>query len=66
MEGSMAKLDDIEGIGAAFSAKLEEAGITSVDGLLKIGSSPAGRKQLEEKTGIRHEMILKWDNHAEL
>ncbi len=62
----MAKIDDIEGIGAAYGAKLKEAGVTSTDGLLKIGSTPAGRKQLEEKTGIRHDLILKWVNHADL
>ncbi len=62
----MAKIDDIEGIGAAFGAKLKEAGVVTVDGLLKLGSSPAGRKQLEDKTGIRHDLILKWVNHADL
>ena len=62
----MAKIEDIEGIGAAFSAKLKAAGVASVEGLLKIGSSPAGRKQLEDKTGIKHELILEWVNHADL
>lgn len=62
----MAKLEKIEGIGAAYSLKLKEAGVTSVDGLLKLGSTPAGRKGLEEKTGIRHDLILEWVNHADL
>jgi len=62
----MAKIEDIEGIGVSFGAKLKEAGVESVEGLLKIGSTPAGRKQLEDKTGIRHDLILKWVNHADL
>jgi predicted flap endonuclease-1-like 5' DNA nuclease len=62
----MAKIEDIEGIGASFGAKLKEAGVASVEGLLKVGSTPAGRKQLEDKTGIRHDLILKWVNHADL
>ncbi len=62
----MAKIEDIEGIGASFGAKLKEAGVASVEGLLKIGSTPAGRKQLEVKTGIQHDLILQWVNHADL
>ena len=62
----MAKLEKIEGIGEAYSLKLQEAGVTSVEGLLKLGSTPAGRKGLEEKTGIRHDLILEWVNHADL
>ena len=62
----MAKIEDIEGIGASYGAKLKAAGVTSVEALLKIGASPAGRKQLEEKTGIKHELILEWVNHADL
>ncbi len=62
----MAKIEDIEGIGAAFGTKLKAAGVETVEGLLKIGSTPAGRKQLEDKTGIRHDLILTWVNHADL
>ena len=62
----MTKIEDIEGIGASYSAKLKEAGIATVEGLLEAGSSPAGRKQLEEKTGIKHALILEWVNHADL
>ncbi len=62
----MAKIEDIEGIGASYSAKLKAAGVSSVEDLLKMGASPAGRKQLEEKTGIQHSLILEWVNHADL
>lgn len=62
----MAKLEDIEGIGKSFAQKLKAAGVSSVENLLKTGASPAGRKGLEEKTGIRHDLILEWVNHADL
>lgn len=62
----MAKLEDIEGIGKSFAQKLKAAGVSSVENLLKTGASPTGRKGLEEKTGIRHDLILEWVNHADL
>lgn len=62
----MAKIEDIEGVGKLFGEKLRAAGVESVEGLLKIGSTPAGRKGLEEKTGIDHAKILEWVNHADL
>lgn len=62
----MAKLDRIEGIGEAYQLKLNAVGINSTESLLDMGCSPEGRKALEEKTGIRHELILEWVNHADL
>ena len=62
----MAKLSHIEGIGDAYSAKLEAAGITSTDQLLQAGSTPAGRKELAEKTGLSSSVILEWVNHVDL
>ena len=62
----MAKIEDIEGIGPVYAAKLKEVGVTSYEALLKFGCSPAGRKQLEDKTGIAHDLILQWVNHADL
>lgn len=62
----MAKIEDIEGIGKVFGEKLRAAGVETVEGLLKAGASPAGRKELEEKTGIEHSKILEWVNHADL
>jgi len=66
MEGSMSKIEDIEGIGGAYGGKLRAAGVESVEELLKLGSTPAGRKGLEEKTGIAHKLILEWVNQADL
>jgi predicted flap endonuclease-1-like 5' DNA nuclease len=59
-------IDEIEGIGAAYSAKLQEAGIKTVEALLQAGATPKGRKDLEEKSGIGHHHLLKWVNQADL
>ncbi len=60
------KLEVIEGIGAVFAAKLQEAGIGSIEKLRAAGSTPAGRKELAEKTGIAVAKILEWVNRADL
>lgn len=62
----MTKLALIEGIGEAYQQKLNAVGVKSVESLLSMGCSPEGRKALEEKTGIRHDLILEWVNHADL
>lgn len=60
------KIIEIEGVGEVYAAKLIEAGITDSDALLAQCCKPAGRKQLEEKSGISGKLILKWANHADL
>jgi predicted flap endonuclease-1-like 5' DNA nuclease len=62
----MAKLVEIEGIGSVYAQKLKDAGIRSVEDFLKQGSSPAGRKEIAEKTGISDQLILEWINHCDL
>jgi predicted flap endonuclease-1-like 5' DNA nuclease len=62
----MAKLEIIEGIGPVYAEKLRAAGVRSVHALLHKGSTPAGRKALEEKTAIAGERILDWVNRADL
>ena len=62
----MTTLETIEGIGVIYAEKLRSAGIRSVEGLLKAGDTPGGRKELEEVTGIGHEYILDWVNRADL
>lgn len=63
----MTKLEVIEGIGVVYARSLrEKAGIGTVEGLLEAGATPAGRKALEEKTGIGHKLILEWVNLADL
>lgn len=62
----MTKLTVVEGIGGTYAAKLIEAGIRSAEALLKVGSTPKGRKELAEKAGIAEKLILEWVNHVDL
>ena len=60
------KVIDIEGVGAVYAEKLTAAGIVKTTQLLEKCATPAGRKALEEATGITGKLILKWANHADL
>ncbi|MGQ9599077.1 MAG: DUF4332 domain-containing protein [Anaerolineae bacterium] len=62
----MAKLIAVEGIGEVYAQKLKDAGIRTTEALLTAGATPKGRKELEEKTGISHSLILQWVNHVDL
>ncbi len=62
----MTSIADIEGVGEAYAEKLKAAGAKTVEKLLLMGATPAGRKELESKTGIGGKHILKWVNHADL
>lgn len=62
----MASILEIEGIGDVYRGKLQQYGIKTVEGLLKEGASPAGRKNIAEGTGISSSLILEWVNHADL
>lgn len=62
----MAKVDQIEGIGPTYAAKLLAEGIKTTDDLLDAGASPIGRAQLAEKTGISETLILEWVNLSDL
>lgn len=60
------KIIDIQGIGLVYAEKLTAAGIQKVSQLLEKGKTAKGRKELETATGIRHDLILTWVNHADL
>ncbi len=62
----MAKLNKIEGIGALYSQRLQEAGVGSMEKLLEKGASSPGRKEIAEKTGISEKQVLRWVNMADL
>ncbi len=62
----MTKISEVEGIGPTFAAKLQEAGIGTVEGLLKAGGAAAGRKDLATRTGIDIKILLDWVNRADL
>jgi predicted flap endonuclease-1-like 5' DNA nuclease len=62
----MARIVDIEGIGPAIAAKLQEAGVRSIATLLKRGGNAKGRKELASALNIAESKILEWVNHADL
>jgi len=62
----MAKLSQIEGIGKKYAAKLEKAGVDTLENLLQKGCKKKGRIELAQATGINEKMILKWVNRADL
>jgi predicted flap endonuclease-1-like 5' DNA nuclease len=57
---------EIEGIGPKYAEKLNTIGIYTTTDLLKAGATPSERKELVEKTGISHKLLLKWINMADL
>ena len=62
----MTRIQEVEGIGPTYEAKLAEVGIGTVEELLEAGKSPKGRKTLVKGTGISAKLILKWVNRADL
>jgi predicted flap endonuclease-1-like 5' DNA nuclease len=59
-------LEQIEGIGRASASKLKAAGVDSVEGLLRSGGTPKGRKSLHETTGIGVDVLMRWVKQADL
>ncbi|MBN1934262.1 MAG: DUF4332 domain-containing protein [Anaerolineae bacterium] len=62
----MKKITDIEGIGPAYAAKLQAAGVKTTEALLEKGATPEGRKALTEATEINPERLMEWINRADL
>ncbi|MGB5473895.1 MAG: DUF4332 domain-containing protein [Gammaproteobacteria bacterium] len=60
------KIEEIEGIGPAFAAKLQPAGIKTTADLLKLCCDAKGRKATAEKSGLTESQLLKWANMADL
>lgn len=59
-------IEEIEGIGPAYAAKLKAEKIETTDDLLTRCANPKGRDELAAKTGLAAGLILKWTNHADL
>jgi predicted flap endonuclease-1-like 5' DNA nuclease len=57
---------DILGVGPAFAARLNAAGVRSAADLLEAGHTRNGRAQLAATTGISAKLIMRWVNHADL
>ena len=62
----MVKLTTIEGVGEVYAGKMKKAGIETSEALLEKGSTPKGRKEIAQATGIGDAWILKWVNRADL
>ncbi len=60
------KIDQVEGIGAAYAEKLNAAGVKTTEDLLEKCASKKGRVAMAEATGISEKLILKWTNHSDL
>jgi ribosomal protein L31 len=60
------ELIDIEGIGETYARKLKDAGVLTPESLLQKGSTPKGRQEIAEKSGISGKLILEWINHVDL
>ena len=60
----MANIIDIKVIGINNAEKLAKIGIKTTDELLKKGATPEGIKEIEQKTGIAHNLIIEWVNLA--
>lgn len=60
------KIEELEGVGAAYAAKLEAAGIHNFDDLLEKCAAAKGRESIAEATGISSKLILRWANMADL
>jgi predicted flap endonuclease-1-like 5' DNA nuclease len=60
------KIEDVEGIGPVFAAKLNDAGVRTTEDLLEKGASSAGRDALSAATGLSTKQLLEWVNHVDL
>jgi len=60
------KLAEVGGIGETFTAKLEAAGVLSIEQLLQMGGTRKGREELSAKSGVSEKLVLKWVNRADL
>jgi predicted flap endonuclease-1-like 5' DNA nuclease len=60
------KIEDLEGVGPAYGARLREASVVTTDDLLSQAGPAAGRRALAAATGISPDLLLRWTNHADL
>jgi predicted flap endonuclease-1-like 5' DNA nuclease len=59
-------VQEIEGVGAKFAAKLAGIGIHNTDDLLSKARTPAGRAAVSDEGLIRPDLVLTWANRADL
>ena len=59
-------IEEIEGIGPSYGAKLKTAGTSPTHALLKACAKKSGRKKVADETGISEKLVLEWTNLADL
>jgi predicted flap endonuclease-1-like 5' DNA nuclease len=57
---------EIEGIGEKYGEVFKSQGIPTVEKLLQLCKTKAGREEVAKKTNLPYSLILKWANHADL
>lgn len=62
----MTTLETVEGIGVKYAQQLREIGVPTTNALLEMGSTPKGRDEIAERSGISGKLILEWVNHVDL
>jgi predicted flap endonuclease-1-like 5' DNA nuclease len=60
------KVEEVEGIGPQYGAKLNAAGIDDTAKLLEQCGSRKGREAVAEQTGLSTQQLLQWANQADL
>ncbi|MFH0751906.1 MAG: DUF4332 domain-containing protein [Chloroflexota bacterium] len=60
------KIQDLEGVGPVYGAKLRAAGVQTTDDLLEKAGPAAGRRALAAAADISPDLLLRWTNHADL
>lgn len=59
-------ITDIEGVGEAYGAKLQEAGIGMTEDLLEKCGAKKGREAIAAQTGLSEKLLLTWANMADM
>lgn len=62
----MQSIDQISGIDPVVVARLRNAGITTIHGLLKGAGTRKGRREIAQRAGITDSLLLRFVNHADL
>ena len=60
------KIEEIEGIGETYGAKLRTAGVATTAQLLKAAGDAKGRRSLAAATSLDESRLLEWVNRADL
>jgi predicted flap endonuclease-1-like 5' DNA nuclease len=60
------KIEDLEGVGPVYGARLGGAGVQTTDDLLEQAGPAAGRRALAAAADVSPDLLLRWVNHADL